>query len=104
MTRYLALALLVALTGCALGPYAPDYGYATHNNVAAQALNPVPPPAGRSVPGNGELGALAQKRYTTDAVKPPVAMMTTNGLEGNTNGNGSTGVGAGTSGTAPVSP
>ena len=100
MTRYLALACLVTLTGCALGPHAPDFGYATHNNIAAQAVNPVPPPAAQPVPGNGELGAVAQKRYTTDAVKPPVAMMTTSGVEGgNSNGNGN---GNSNAGTAPA--
>lgn len=69
---------LVALAGCELGPWAPDYGDAVHNNVAVQSVQPTPPAAARPVPGNGETAALAQQRYATDKVKPPVAMTTSN--------------------------
>jgi hypothetical protein len=93
MMRFLiAATALVAVSGCELGPYAPDYGDATRNNVAAQSVQPTPPAAPQSVPGNGETAALAQQRYSTDKVKPPVAMQTSNVGVGGTGGSaGATG-------------
>ena len=85
--RYLiAAASFMALSGCALGPYAPDYGDATRNNIAVQSVQP-PPPAAQPVPGNGETAALALDRYAKDKVKQPSAMTTSNvGVGGGTGG------------------
>ena len=77
MMRYLiATAALVALSGCELGPYAPDYGDATQNNVAVQSVQPAPPAAAQPVAANGTLAEAAQERYEKDHVKPPVSTMT----------------------------
>jgi len=101
MRRYLgpcALAsLLLPLSGCGLGPYAPDFGDANRNNIAVQSVQPVPPPSARPVPGNGETATLAQQRYATDKVKTPSAMTTTGGTGGNGGSGNGSGSGAGSS-------
>ena len=99
MMRFLiAGAALVALSGCELGPYAPDFGDAVHNNVAAQSVQPAPPPAARPVPGNGETAAIAQGRYAKDKIKYPSAMTTSSvGIGGGGGGDGGGG-GAGPTG------
>lgn len=90
MIRYFAAALLLAVSGCALGPYAPDFGDATRSNIAVQSVQPSPPPAAQPVPGNGAVAAIAQERYSSDHVKPPVAMTTSGNVGG---GGGSSGSG-----------
>jgi hypothetical protein len=84
----LALVSLFAVSGCTLGPYAPDFGDATHNNIAVQSVQPAPPAAAQPVPGNGALATLAQERYASDKTKQP-ASMTTSSVA--TNGSGSSG-------------
>ena len=86
-----ALASLVVLSGCALGPYSPDFGDATRNNVAVQSVQPVPPPAAQPVPGNGAVAALAQERYIRDNVKPPPSPSTSQVGVGSGSGNGASG-------------
>jgi hypothetical protein len=91
MMRFLiAGCCFVGLYGCELGPYAPDYGDAVHNNVAAQSVQPAPPAAAQPVPGNGETAALAQDRYAKDKVRTPVAV-TTSTVSGVGGGGGSGG-------------
>lgn len=82
---------LVALAGCELGPYAPDYGDATHNNVAVQSVQPMPPPAAQPVPGNGETAAIAQERYAKDRVRTPTAVTTSTVSGLGSSGGGGTG-------------
>lgn len=77
MMRFIvACCALVPLAGCELGPYAPDYGDATRNNVAVQSVQPMPRVAAQPVPGNGETAAIAQQRYASDKVKQPVSTQT----------------------------
>lgn len=78
MRILVALTSLVVLSGCEIGPYAPDFGDATRNNVAAQSVQPVPPPVARPVPANGTLAALAQDRYEKDSTKQPASIGTSN--------------------------
>jgi hypothetical protein len=87
----IALSSFLALSGCALGPYAPDYGDATRNNIAVESVQPAPPPVAQPVPGNGAVAALAQDRYATDKVKQPVAVSTSSVGSGNSGGSGSSG-------------
>jgi hypothetical protein len=94
MRHLITITSFIALAGCAMGPYAPDYGDATHNNVAVQSVQPAPPPAAQPVAASGALAAVAQDRYVKDQVKPPVSMTTSNvgtgggGNNGSGNGNG----------------
>jgi hypothetical protein len=91
MKTLAALTSLVALSGCALGPYSPDFGDATRNNIAVQSVQPVPPGAAQPVPGNGALAAKAQDRYEKDNVKAPASLSTSNVGVASGGGSGSSG-------------
>ena len=72
----LAACAFVALAGCE--NYSADFGDAVNTNIAAQSVQPAPPAEAQPVPGNGALAALAQEHYTTDTVKKPTAITTSN--------------------------
>src|SRR5260221_8596706 len=99
MKSLLAGCAFVALAGCALGPDGPDYGDATHNNVATQSIQPNPPAVAQPVPGNGETAAIAQQRYAADHVKEPASTRTSN--SGNVSNGGGGGSGGGGGGGSP---
>ena len=72
-----------------------DFGAAVQSNIATQTVNPNAPMSKPPQRMNGERAALGQKRYTTDTVKQPENMETSD-VSGS-GGNGGNGSGSGSS-------
>ena len=73
--------------------HASDFGRAVREDMAAQIADPDAAYKGPPPPSSGERAALAQTRYKTDKVIPPVSVTTLQ-----INGSGSGGGGGGSSG------
>jgi len=85
---FMTLALCaLALSACETSN---DFGAAVQTNIAAQTVNPGAPLSKLPQRMNGERAAMGQKRYTTDTVKQPENMETSDiGGSGGNSGNGS---------------
>jgi hypothetical protein len=72
---------------------ASDFGHAVKEDMAAQIADPDAVYRGAPPPSSGDRAALAQTRYKTDKVTPPVGLSSGNSVGGG--GGGSSGGGGG---------
>lgn len=92
---------MFALAGCTQSTlrFSPDFGAAVRQDEAAQIADPDARYLGTPAPGSGgQRVGLAQKRYDTNQVIPPLDIGASNTAAVNTNTNGSNAGGNGSGG------